>query len=47
MIGNVMRAKDPAEANHPSKTPCGRLPTTEEKEVMDSLDIGIESTTAQ
>lgn len=28
MIGNVIRANEPAEANHPSKIPCGFLPTT-------------------
>jgi hypothetical protein len=28
MTGKTILAKDPAEANHPNNTPCGRRPTT-------------------
>lgn len=33
IIGNVIRANEPAEANQPSKTPCGLLPTTEQTKI--------------
>jgi len=28
MMGKIIRANDPAEANQPNKVPCGRRPTT-------------------